>query len=207
MEGSEFVTDTEWGIYINEGYKELHGLLATLSEDYYVADPVEFTLTSSAAGKKAIAADFFKLLGVDKSLGGGRWQELNPFMFRERNRKGGIETSRTTMLKYRLLGANLHFVPAELATGDFRYWYIPAAPDLDDDADEVDGVNGWEEYIVVDAAIKALAKEESSTTDLENRKGWLRKQIEDQARDRNEGDCERIQDVRGGYDCDHDEDW
>jgi hypothetical protein len=45
----------------------------------------------------------------------------------------------------------------------YKHTYTVAPADLSSDATLVDGVSGWEEYIVLDAAIKCLAKEQSST--------------------------------------------
>lgn len=60
---------------------------------------------------------------------------------------------------------------------------------------DCDGVNGWEEYIVVDAAIKCLTKEESETAVLERDKAFLLKRIEAMASNRDAGKPEKITDV------------
>lgn len=206
MVGSEFVSDTEIDTYLNQGWRELYGILVTRSEDYFMADPVEFTLTSSDAGKKAVAADFFKLSGADKQIG-SRWIALKPFMFSERNREGGLERGYSTNLRYRLLGSKLHFSPADLAIGTFRYWYIPSPATMDSDDDTIDGVNGWEEYAVLHATIKCLQKEESDASLFLAQKQQLRMEIEAQAVNRDEGSPERIQDVRRHEYWDDDDEW
>ncbi len=53
--------------------------------------------------------------------------------------------------------------------------------------DQIDGVNGWEEYIVVDAAIKALQKEESDVSVLMAQKAALTRRIEGAAANRDAG--------------------
>ena len=59
--------------------------------------------------------------------------------------------------------------------------------------------NGWEEYIVIDAAIKMLGKEESITDDLKLRKKDMYQRIQDIAENRDEGSPGRTADVMGNY--------
>ena len=60
----------------------------------------------------------------------------------------------------------------------------------------VDGVSGWEEYIIVDAARKILLKEESDTSFLLAEKQALLTRIESAAENRNASDPERVSDSR-----------
>ena len=66
------------------------------------------------------------------------------------------------------------------------------------DSDTVNGVNGWEEYIVVDTAIKMLAKEESDTRYLERQRERLLQRIEVMAQNRDYDQPESITDVMSG---------
>jgi hypothetical protein len=59
-----------------------------------------------------------------------------------------------------------------------------------------DGVSGWLEYVVTDAAIKALQKEESDTTTLQFQKAALIKRIEAAAENRDAGSPATIADVQ-----------
>lgn len=63
----------------------------------------------------------------------------------------------------------------------------------------LDCFNGWEEYIVVDAAIKALGKEESDVTVLGARKAALVGRIQSIAENRDQGSAARTVDVMGNY--------
>jgi hypothetical protein len=81
------------------------------------------------------------------------------------------------------------------ANQKFSLLYVPACPRLVLDTDIFDGVNGWEEYIVVDVARKAKEKEESDTTELVNSKSALIKRIEDSAPNRNAGQPGRVTDI------------
>lgn len=59
-----------------------------------------------------------------------------------------------------------------------------------------DGVSGWEEYAIVDAAIKALVKEESSATELAVAKAGLLTRITEEASARDIGSPPMVSDVR-----------
>lgn len=63
----------------------------------------------------------------------------------------------------------------------------------------IDGVSGWEEYIIVDAAIKCKDKEESDVTVLAARKGGLKQRIEGVAANRDPGTAARTADVLSSY--------
>lgn len=65
--------------------------------------------------------------------------------------------------------------------------------------DTMDWVNGWEEMIVVDCAIKALGKEESDVQVLGARKAALVQRIQDIAENRDQGSPGRTVDVQGNY--------
>lgn len=64
-----------------------------------------------------------------------------------------------------------------------------------------DGINGWEEYAVVWAAIKMLTKEESDTAAQERQLGRLRMRLEEMAEERDIGEPEEVTDIHAveGY--------
>ena len=49
MENNNFVSDSEVNQYINSSYAELYDLLVAKFEDYYVADPLEFAISSGSS--------------------------------------------------------------------------------------------------------------------------------------------------------------
>ena len=108
-------------------------------------------------------------------------------------------------MRYRLMGSQIEFVPTPSAGQTIRIWYIPRLVELLQDTDMVDGVSGWTEYIITDAAIKALQKEESDVSVLAAQKMALIKRIEESAMNRDVGQPDTITDIRrngawgGGY--------
>lgn len=181
--GQSFVSDVEWTTYLNKSYGELYGLLAQkFGADYFVATPVTIT-TDGVSQLFSLAADFFKLLGVEVLVTSPQqWVSLRPFAFADRN----------------VISLFNSQIPA--AGQSVRYWYIPRVTELVSDSDTtVDAVsiNGWDEYIVVDAAIKALGKEESDVSVLMSRKAALMQRLESEAANRDAGNPSRIVDVAG----------
>lgn len=209
MVNSQFCSDTELNGYIASSYKELYDLLiSAFGNDYYVSTPVTFQ-TDGTNDKYALpdgtlysgASAFYKLLGVDLQTQGGQiWQTLKPFNFSERNRYSpyGVNSLyRNSAIRYRLNGSNIWFTPLPQAGLTIRLWYIPEPSTLTNDSDTFDGISGWEEFVVVDAAIKALQKEESDVSVLMAQKQALISRIQAMAEDRDAGSPATVADVRG----------
>src|SRR5688572_30382482 len=195
MENSNFVSASEWLAYVNDGYKELYDLLVSKFEDYYTVSSL-FTVAAGATSYSLPAA-FYKLRGLDRSAGGGDWYALNQFNFQNRNRSSAAPRFQgvTPAVEYRILGSSLIFSPDNLAPGDYRLWYVPLATTLTSTADTVDGVNGWENYIEVCAAMSALVKEESDVSALVLQRQNLGRRIEEMAANRDVGAPQQVTDV------------
>jgi len=71
-----------------------------------------------------------------------------------------------------------------------------SATSVQGDSITADGVSGWLEYVITDAAIKAGQKEESDTTTLQYQKQALIKRIEAAAENRDAGSPATIADVQ-----------
>jgi hypothetical protein len=65
---------------------------------------------------------------------------------------------------------------------------------LSADGDTVDGISGWTEYIICDAAMKCMQKEESDVSVLMAEKQMLIKRIEAMAESRDVGSPARVSD-------------
>ncbi len=200
MVNSNFVKLPEWNTYINQSYFELYDLLVSLFEDYYLAQPYTFT-TDGSNFQYSMPSDFYKLLGVDCAQAAGNARiTLHKYDFIERNRYVYPSVTNTFFgvfnLRYRLLGSKLNFIPVPSAGQVITTWYIPKLTQLLQDTDIADGVSGWTEYIVVDAAIKALEKEESDVSALLVRKQALLDRIQSTAMNRDAGAPDTISPTR-----------
>ncbi len=198
MVNANFVSPSEWVSYIDKSYKELYDQLVVSFEDYYTI-MTQFTVASGETSY-SLPADFYKLRGVDRAMGGSNFYALRRFVFEDRNRRGYYQRYRGVQpyIAYRLMANSIIFSPEDQAPGDYRMWYVPAATTLTSGADTIDGINGWESYVVVGAAIMALMKEESDISALLLEKQGIEKRIRDMALDRDVGETDRITDVSPG---------
>lgn len=202
---SPFVGLTEWNSYINQSAFELYDILTTLYEDYYVQDPLIFS-TDGTTAQYDLPDDFYKVLGVDLGLASNTnaWVSIPKFNFSARNNYIFPQLTSTYLgvfnLRYRLVGNTLMFIPTPSAGQSVRLWYVPRLVPLLKDTDILDGISGWIEYVITDAAIKALQKEESDTSVLMAQKQALLKRIEESAMNRDAGMPDTISDVRSRRD-------
>jgi hypothetical protein len=178
MVNSQFITDSELTSYVNLSYYELYDLLVTkYGNNYFVQTPYTF-VTDGIKEQYDLPADFFKLLGLDLWLNGSADSRvtLRPFTFADRNRYAVPNFQSfygVTNLRYRINGKQLWFTPIPSAGQTIQMWYVPRLTSLVLDTDIVDGVSGWEEYIIVDCAIKCMQKEESDVSVLMSQKNAL----------------------------------
>lgn len=202
MINSDFVSDAELTTYLNASIAELYDILIqSYGSDYFV----NYKVTNLSSGVDTYdintllgTTDFYKLHGVDAKIDSNTWSTLVPFNFNERNRFQHFNFSTyigVTNLRYRLTGNNLIFVPIPEANAQVRIWYTPLAPKLSSLTDTISPLNGYEEYIIVDAAIKMLQKEESDVSVLMAQKAALKLRIEQAAQNRDEGKCDSISDI------------
>lgn len=222
---SNFLTIEEWNNNINQSYFELYDLLKNCYEEWFFATAYQFTTNGSSNAFPLpdgsgtyldvdgnTAKPFYNLLGVDCGLGpnsNNAWVTLHKYDFIERNRYvyPNITSSLAGVfnMRYRLMGNKLTFIPAPSANQVIQVWYVPRMTRLLKDTDIADGVSGWTEYIIVDAAIKALQKEESDVSALWAQKQALIKRIEETAINRDIGQPDTISNTRsysgrsGGY--------
>jgi len=198
MEFSKLSDDPEVDQYINDSAAEYYDLVVAQDPDYFL-NPTPFAI-SLVAGTDTygLPADFYKLRGVDTQLSAtaNQWVTLEPFNWKQRNLYNWAPVNWNILgvanVKYHLIGETngvdqIKFIPPSLTSQSVRVWYVPACPTLVAETDSINGVNGWDEYIVVDAAIKLLQKEESDTSVLMARKAALLERINAMASGRDSG--------------------
>lgn len=209
-ENSLFYTTQEWNSMISQSWKEFYDIiLQKFGDDYYIAPPYTYTTTGTVdptyqAQVFPLPDDFYKLMRCEVALNPAdpnSWITLRQFQAIQANLYNypnvytfyGI-----TNLRYRLWGNNLQIVPIASAGQTLRIWYSPKPNQLVNDTDIVECISGFEEYIVVDACIKALVKEESfeQAQAFMLQKAALLKRIEEAAENRNVGEPQTVSDSR-----------
>jgi len=205
MERTNFVTDDEITVYINESASELYDLIVSKYEDYFLVS----TLASITTGNTiTLPADFYKLRGVDYSLS-GNWANIRKFNFNDRNSRefiNGVMNYGATDRRYRVVNNEIMIIPALQAIGQYQIWYVPRYIPLVLPTDVYTQGLDWEEYLVITSAIKCLTKEESDTTALERAKINTTQRIYSMAGNRDSAEPETITNVnniRNYYDGIH----
>ena len=204
MESSSFVSDAEMLRYISASYTELYDQLVRSEPDRY---RIEQTFTGDGSTTKfavvaTSTAPYYGTLDVAYNTDyGGRISlrrahgaELNQF----RSNQTGIaqvwapvyNTTTPTTEKIELL-------PTPNSGDTYTHTYIVAPADLTTASDVVNGISGWEEYIVIDCAIKCRIKEESPTGDLERALARFTDRLQIMRHNRAAAEAGRIIDSRG----------
>ncbi len=174
---SLFCTDAEVSQYIRTEYQDLYSrIVQAFGCDYFVQTPAAgYTFTTdginqlfalpTTAGEQLV----FKVLGVEVAVSSGSTQyiSLKPFAFADRNRAAFPNTQ----------------IPQAGQTVRLLYVPYPTLPTAD--ADTIDGCNGWEELIVINTAMKMMAKEESDVSVLMARRRAFEERLDSEIENRN----------------------
>lgn len=173
---STFCTDAEINGYIRTAYQSLYGrIVQAFGNDYFVQTPAAgytfttdginqlFALPTSSSNQLV-----FKVLGVEVLVSGTtQYVSLTPFAFAERNDYWAMNTQ----------------IPQAGQTVRILYVPFPTLPTVD--ADTIDGVNGWEDSIIIDVAMKMMAKEESDISVLLVRRRAMDERLSSEIENRN----------------------
>lgn len=193
---NQVVTNEEIASYLNLSQQELYGLLIQTYGADYALSSASLSYTGSS-NTVALPSDFFKLRGVDV-LTGGQYVTLKPFNLEERNLLANLPNSIGapwfSALRYRLAGNTLWMEPLPPAC-TVRIWYAPKMTLLTDDSDVLIGYNGWEEFTIVDAAIKVMQKQDLDVRVLMAQKAALVQRLNSEAENRDAGSPATVTDV------------
>lgn len=215
MEDNYFVSDIEVQTHINSGICELHDLLVqTYGQDYYVkswdfnvvAGVSRYAINDDTHSYDIELTDFYKLRGMDAKKWGSSnttWYTLSPFNFNERNLNSNVgfwSLAGLSNVRYRLVGEYVVFHPTPDSLTAIRMWYIPTAYQFSSTQPSTsnsryEDINGYSEYVVIDAAIKCLQKEESDVQVLLAQKAAMKRRIEVAASNRDAGSPLSVSDV------------
>jgi hypothetical protein len=193
MVGSAFVADSGLGLdaWINEANQKLHGMLVDALGEEYVSSSASFT-TSANTSDYAVPASFYKLYGVDLDYH-GVMRSLKQYTRAERNTYRELHPE--FLPRYSLVGTNIRLYPIPTAGLTGAILYAPEATTLVNSGDTVNYPNGWQRFIVIDAAIQALAKEESDVRTLVAERAAIIKEIEQTKEQRDLATPKRVVDL------------
>jgi hypothetical protein len=204
-ENSTFITDSIYNTYINYSISDLRDIMASKVGEDYFATSFSTTIT---AGQDTVPlpADFYKLLWVEVQRDTNRWTKIRRFEVSEQNYYVTALAYPLTGLTYRLRANTLWLSPPGASAGlTIRLWYVPVQPPLTLDTDTMDGLNGWDEYVVLLTARKALVKEEQDVSDLDAELMVFKQRLESMAPNRDQAQPMRIYDNDRIYDLEWNE--
>jgi hypothetical protein len=202
IENSEHVSDTEINRYLNQSWARLWNKVTQL-------DPVTFmdmqhVVTSAGvqeyelfpfwriadAGVLRMNASFREAVRMNRM----RPEEMALFA----NEDGGPPRV------YRVYASDgsdqLQVFPAPDGVYQIRVHFIPPPQQLLEDTQSFDGRAGWEEYVVLDATIKCLLKEESDASAHASEREALWVDIMAAVRTPDISSPDVVQDTAGGFD-------
>lgn len=213
---SQYLTTDEWNFNINQSANELYDILVDkYGEDYFLAPPLVTTLTGAAyypipngSNYSAVPA-LYKLNGIDANVTGSttgvnagwiplaraNWSDRDKFSYWA-GQAGALNN--IYQMSYRQMGSNLFFFPANTNT-TVQIWYVPILTQMLLDSDMLPfSISGWSEFVIVDAAMKAMIKEESfeKWNALAGTKSALIERIEVTASNRDVGQPNTVSNVR-----------
>jgi hypothetical protein len=189
--GNNFVTDTELNGYIDASYADLYDILIESGLNYFRITGTVNSVAGTAS--YALPSDFYGTVALDYQVNTNQYVKVPEIEFADRL---SFPTTGTRGLGYEIVGSNLILYPAPSATGQvYKHLYIPSPAKLAADGDTVDGVSGWEEYIVVDCAIKCKEKEEADASQLERERARLLERITAASQNRQWANTRRVIDV------------
>lgn len=193
QQNSKFIQDTELTAFINGSVSALYDLLVQTAEDYYMAS--QSIPIIQGTNEYDLPDNFYKVLGVDY-LVNNKPVPMSRFNFRDRHLYNYLD-ARPEIVRYAIWGNKLVFKPQAPRIAAVNLWYVPSVTKLVNDTDELDGVNGWEEYAILDAAIKCMVKEESDPSVLAAQLAAQKERILTMAKDRDQGEPRTTTDIVG----------
>ena len=213
-ENDPHISESELQDYVNLSRLDLYDTLITrYGDDYFVANA---TLTTNGTDQEYplpdgvlydAAPSFYKgLLAEVRALGNPGanqpvWISLLKFNLREKNRYNLMNQALVTGYmwpRYRLLGSKIMFQPLPNSGMTIRLWYAPKLVPLGDYAAVAEDWGGWLEYVIVDAALKCIQKQERDPTVLAARKGVILARIEAAAQNRDLGEPNTVTETQPG---------
>lgn len=177
MVGSTFVLQAEVMGYIDQSYTKLFSLLLQIDPDFFESLECEY-LTNGTKNKFDLPDDFGYAQGVDYKSSSTTWLELREYNIQERNRYEN-STTRGQARGYRIHGSVLELRPTPSANQTYRLVYVAAPVRITAPTQRIDGIAGYEEWVVLDVAMKMAMKEESDHRGILAERESERKRIEE----------------------------
>lgn len=206
----QFITTAELNGHINRSISRLYDLATENDAQLFIApEQIQFSAPTTAPNIYALTSAY-KIVGVElwtDAVGSQRIAILPAMPLEIPALMSTNANANTTFgAKYRVYGglglsstgglrAELYPPPSPTTYVNFKY--LPPAPILVDDSTPMRFPNGWEEFVVLDAAIRCIAKEEGDTRELQRQRDELAEEIRNASASLDRGSPDVVQDVAG----------
>ena len=187
---NDFVTDTEFLAYFNISYRRLLDIVIANNGSELVAKRQTLTAPSWT-----IPTDFYHPIAVEIQTDPNRWVSLPVANFLERNRH--TDQARPAYRIMALSGGSplsLVWFPSDTTITSVRLWYA-AVPDLISSVAFYASFGGWDDFVALDMAVQALAKEDRDIGPLSSERSRAEKRIAQSCADNAVVTPEKIADV------------
>lgn len=184
--------------YINQGGAALRDLMIEVrGRQYFRQNPPQTIATAASTSRYALNGDFYRLISVRIAGPGG--MRLVPFIPEDEPmlREPSFTVAKPT--HYEIQPGFIEMLPLHGAGWNVIVDYIPVYTDLVSGTDTLDGIDGWEEYVVDFAAHCIATKDEEweLAGALERDMAKLEARIKLLTPGRDSFRAERVKDVRG----------
>lgn len=181
---SQYLTTDEWNSNINQSVYDLYDMLVlNYGDNYFFAPPLLVNLTGQNSYPVPDGSNYpvngvnspacYKLNGIDLNISGqtstqnAGWIPLSRANWSDRDRytifpgNTGPLFYGAIQMSYAEMGNQIYVFPPN-ANATIRVWYVPIMTQLLQDTDMLSfSLSGWSEWVINDAAMKAMVKEES----------------------------------------------
>ena len=206
QENSTFVDDTELTARINEACSQLYDMLVQArGSEYYATSVTSATVASQALYTFVTSfssTDVYRIVSVMID-DGSYYVSVPRFEYSELPALRTLESSLSASLwlyRYRAVPTGIELRPQPTTTGHtLTLHYIPTYTLLSSGSDTFDGINGWEKWACLQAAIDCLNKEESDPSALMAQRGHIEQQIKQLAPGRDINRPQKVSDTRQDY--------
>lgn len=199
-----FTDDTACNEMIDESAALLQGMLGQIDPERYL---VRADITTVAATLEyALPAAFKSIVRLDWRPTTSERYRVEPFQIHdmaEGNLSQGHTGLGTPQCRYRVLYSGMDGATARLVfdrqppVGTFELWYVQAPANFANDNATIDGVAGWENWIVWDVAVRLMIRAETDPSAAMAERARIEQLIRADAPHRDAGRPKKVQDTRG----------
>jgi hypothetical protein len=199
---TDFVSTTFIKDLVNQSLAELIDLLRSHFGQEYHRKSHALSIVSGTRSYP-LPSDFLALLYAEMELSTSDTRRIHPYTIHTASHARTLHGLDPIFYRIGERGSSnarmIDFLPSPTASHTINIYYIPTAPQLVNDDDTFDAVNGWEDYIVWDVVAALLAKEESDMSYAIGKRESIKRRIESLAGATDQGSPEVIGDVQSHH--------